>query len=132
MTPPPKHLRMTEGELQKSVETLLDLCGWKFHHETDSRKSRAGFPDIIAVHPGGRMLLVELKGHDSRGRLGKVTDRQQEWLDAWNAAGSKIDGHKIASCAWTPEHWHNGTILAVLSMPSRSNVNEIYAQKMSR
>ena len=131
MTPPPKHLRMTEAELQKSVETLLTLCGWKFHHETDSRKSRAGFPDLIAVHPGGRLLLIELKGHDARGRLGKVTDQQHQWLDVWQQAGLKHDGDKIASYVWTPEHWHNGTIREELTV-RRQGANEIYAQKMSR
>lgn len=127
----PKHLRMTEAELQKSVTELLDLYGWKWHHETDSRKSRAGFPDLIAVHESGRLLLVELKGHDARGRLGKVTPAQNEWLGIWSLAGSRIDEARVTAHTWTPEHWHNGVIREELAV-RKTGASDIYARKMSR
>ncbi|WP_147107170.1 VRR-NUC domain-containing protein [Nesterenkonia populi] len=107
---------MSEGDLQQSVEQLLTLHGWTFHHETDSRKSRRGFPDLIAVHPTGRLLLVELKGYDARGRLGTATAEQQKWLDVWRQAGARIHGDVITSYAWEPKDWHSGAIGRVLEV----------------
>lgn len=108
---------MSEVDLQKSVEDLLTLYGWRWHHETDSRKSRAGFPDLIAVHPSGRFLLIELKGYDARGRLGKVTDEQLEWIGAWNQAARHAIGEphgQICAYIWGPMDWHSGVIARTL------------------
>lgn len=38
-----------EKELQKHLEEMLSQYGWRWHHETDSRKSKAGWPDLVAV-----------------------------------------------------------------------------------
>lgn len=105
---------MCEAELQSAVTDMLTLYGWKWHHETDSRKSRRGFPDIIAVHPTGRLLLIELKGYDKRGRLGKVTPEQQGWLEVWHRAGARHDADKITSHAWAPEDLRSGRIMVEL------------------
>lgn len=63
--------------------------GWMVYHTYDSRRSDAGFPDLVMVR-GGRIIFAELKydkGYadwDDRKpkRRGKISDAQQEWLDA--------------------------------------------------
>ncbi|WP_166429964.1 VRR-NUC domain-containing protein [Nesterenkonia sphaerica] len=110
---------MSEAELQSAVVDMLTLYGWKWHHETDSRKSKRGFPDFIAAHTSGRLMLIELKGYNSRGRLGKVTVEQQQWLDVWRQVGAWIDGHQISSHAWKPENLHSGAILRALDIRKR-------------
>lgn len=115
MTITTKHTRlMTEAELQSAVTDMLDIYGWQWHHETDSRKSRAGFPDIIAVHPTGRFLLIELKGYDKRGRLGKVTDGQRQWIDVWRLAAIQTHPHRVRAYIWDPADLQSGYIQRTL------------------
>lgn len=70
--------QITEAQVQRVITDALDTYGWLWHHETDSRKSKAGFPDICAVHPHtGALLFLELKRE-----IGVVSPEQQVWLDA--------------------------------------------------
>lgn len=76
-----------EHDFQVQVCELLDLLGYKWHHETDSRRSPQGWPDLFAIHPTtGWAIWLELKSAH-----GTVTSSQLEWLQAlgWN------DGYKI-------------------------------------
>lgn len=73
---------MTEAELMTCVTDALEWGHWMWHHETDSRRSRPGLPDLIAAHPAtGRILHLELKT-----AKGKVSGTQWEWLTALHAA----------------------------------------------
>ena len=91
--------RMTEAQLQATVQQVATLYGWTWHHEVDSRRSRAGFPDLVRVHPTAqRVLWVELKS-----AKGRVRPEQQTWLDTLNKAGQDAR-------VWRPEHLADGTI----------------------
>lgn len=54
---------MPEGELQNGVFKLCSLLGIWWYHVTDSRKDRAGFPDLVLVGRRGG-LFRELKRED--------------------------------------------------------------------
>lgn len=70
--------QITEAQVQRVITDALDTCGWLWHHETDSRKSKRGFPDICAVHPRtGALLFLELKRE-----LGRVNPEQEAWISA--------------------------------------------------
>ena len=65
---------------------VTDLCRWlrlRWYHTHDSRRSNAGFPDLVIVGPG-EVIYAELKSE--RGRLSSA---QAEWIEALNAAGTK-------------------------------------------
>jgi hypothetical protein len=64
-----------EKHLQSKVLELAYICGWRAYHTYDSRRSAAGFPDLILVR-NGQMLAVELKAE-----RGNVTADQRMWLD---------------------------------------------------
>lgn len=66
----------TEAEVQQTITDALSYCGWTWHHETDSRKSREGFPDIVAVK-GSWSAFLELKRETT-----PVTPAQAAWLTA--------------------------------------------------
>lgn len=66
---------MTEDQLQEAITGMCDHLRIKWHHETDSRKSKAGFPDLVLC--GKRVAFWELK---SQG--GRVRPEQNEWLTA--------------------------------------------------
>lgn len=68
--------RLSEREFQGQVLELARLYGWMAYHTYDSRKSAPGFPDLILAKDGN-VLALELKS-----ATGRLTEAQQEWLDA--------------------------------------------------
>lgn len=90
-------MAMTEAELMRAVTELARGLGWICYHTHDSRRSEAGFPDLVMVR-GDRILYRELKtGH------GRVKPEQQVWLDALAAA----DGD---ATVWRPADLESGEI----------------------
>lgn len=68
---------MTERQWMSQVLKMLRLAGWATYHTFDSRRSTAGFPDIIAIKER-RMLAIELKADK-----GKATPEQIAWIRAF-------------------------------------------------
>lgn len=95
---------MREDEFAKRIEETMDWLGLLWHHETDSRKSKAGFPDYCVVGLYGVMFL-EIKSSK-----GKVSPKQVEWINRLDAAEAVSDGtcgfHKavLAYVAY-PDDW---------------------------
>lgn len=73
---------------------LLYLWGYQVHHETDSRKSTPGLPDIIAVRPP-RLFCIELKTEQGRLR------NEQKW---WKADLERVPG--ITYLLLRPSGWN--------------------------
>ncbi|MGG7653524.1 VRR-NUC domain-containing protein [Kocuria rosea] len=92
-------LKWSEDQLQNHVLQLATVFGWRFHHETDSRRSRPGFPDLVLVHPKlGRVLWRELKSE-----RGRVRPEQREWISDLQAAEADAD-------IWRPRDVVSGRI----------------------
>jgi Holliday junction resolvase len=89
-----------ERHLQAAVEEHLRITGWRFYHSHDSRRSVAGFPDLVCIR-GSRVLVAELKT-----ATGRVSREQRAWLDAFELAG--VEAH-----LWRlPADWAKvGTVL---------------------
>ena len=75
---------MTEAQWQDAVLTLAGLYGWWHYHPYDSRRSVAGWPDLVLCRPP-ELLVVELK--TDRGR---VRPEQRDWLDRLAACGVEV------------------------------------------
>lgn len=72
-----------ERDFQAQVLELLKLNRWVSYHTHDSRRSTAGFPDIVALHPAsGDRLVMELKTEK-----GRATPEQLQWLAHFEACG---------------------------------------------
>jgi hypothetical protein len=84
---------MSEKAWQKIVTEAAAACGWKRQYHTfDSRRSAAGFPDLVLVRRR-RVIFAELK------RDGKSpTAEQAAWLAELREAGQE------AYC-WRPADW---------------------------
>jgi len=83
---------MTETQYQQRITDTCDLLGVTWHHETDSRRSKAGFPDLVLV--GNRVIFAELKT-----QRGKMSPQQRFWASALtNAEG--VEYH-----LWRPSDW---------------------------
>lgn len=73
--------RQTEREFQREVVKRALLFGWKVYHTYDSRRSAAGFPDLVMVR-GDRLIFAELKTEE-----GKLSEDQEKWLTALAKTG---------------------------------------------
>ena len=89
---PAKLSPITEKQFQWQVMQLANLLGWRVYHTHDSRRSVAGFPDLILLR-ASRMLVVELKVGKN-----KSTAEQTAWLREFSKTGAFV-------AVWTPEHW---------------------------
>lgn len=93
-----RHARTGEKGYTAQVVDLFRLYGWRVYHPLPALYpsgrgyathflGHVGFPDIVAVHPKQRRVIVaELKAR--RGRFGKG---QAEWLDAFRAIGDPVE-----------------------------------------
>lgn len=87
--------RQSEAKFQREVTDLLDLRHWRWHHEVDSRKSKRGLPDIIAVRRD-RLIFIELKT-----KRGVLTDDQIGWL----CDVKQMACHQVEVYIWRPNDW---------------------------
>lgn len=73
----------SEAELQEAIRAAAMMGGWLYYHTHESRRSPAGFPDVVLAHPRRRELVIaELKRTD-----GRLTLEQRDWLDVLRDCG---------------------------------------------
>jgi hypothetical protein len=89
---------LSEVRWQEQVIKAARLLGWTWFHVHDSRRSPAGFPDLILVRiepdGTGRCVVAELKRE-----RGKLTREQQAWIDLLGL----VPG--ITAQVWRPSDW---------------------------
>ena len=73
---------MTEAELQNAVIDLCKLLNIAYYHTYNSRRSVAGFPDLVLVKD--RIIFVELKSEK-----GRLSPSQRQWRDDIQGAGGE-------------------------------------------
>ena len=69
---------MTEKAFQEQVIQLAKLCGFLPYHTRDSRRSAAGFPDLILIKDA-ELIAAELKVGANTS-----TPEQRYWLEAFD------------------------------------------------
>lgn len=71
---------ISEKVFQEQVRKAALLTGWLYYHTFNAFRSPEGFPDTVLIHPKKhRLIIAELKTD-----TGKVTLKQQAWIDAWS------------------------------------------------
>ena len=83
----------SEKEWQSTVLDLATLGGWRSYHTFDSRRSAAGFPDLVLVRPPV-VRFIELKAG-----TGKLRPKQRAWLDDLK------DCESVEAHLWRPSDW---------------------------
>ena len=87
---------LTESLIQKAIVSAVETLGGKAYATRYSIGSPAGFPDVTAAFPDGRVLFLEVKGPK-----GVVSPAQIDWLEC--LGGSR------AWVVWpTEEHARSG------------------------
>ena len=84
---------ISEKDFQAAVLALAKENGWLCYHTHDSRKSQAGFPDLVMVR-GVHLIFVELKTED-----GKLGADQHNWIEALRGV------ERINVWVWRPSNW---------------------------
>lgn len=74
---------LTEKQFQQQVVDLFTAHGWRHYHTYDSRRSVAGFPDLVFAHKTRGVIFAELKSD-----TGRVAVAQQEWHDLLNSVSA--------------------------------------------
>ncbi len=77
-------MKISERQLQQTVETLAEYLGWWVWHDNDSRRNKAGWPDLVLIRPG-RLIFAELKTE-----TGRLTDEQRRILSMLKMAGQEV------------------------------------------
>ena len=89
----PVKLAVSEKQFQAQILQLANLTGWLTYHTHDSRRSQAGFPDLVLVRPPV-VLFAELKSEG-----GRLRPEQEAWLEA--LGGCETVGARL----WRPSDW---------------------------
>jgi hypothetical protein len=93
---------MLEKDLQDGVVKLARMLGYLAYHTYDSRRSAAGFPDLVLVHErSGSLLFAELKRDGQH-----PTVAQQRWLRVLAIRG--------VAFVWRPADLRDGSIARAL------------------
>ncbi len=95
---------ITEKMFLQQVIDLAHLTGWLVYHTFDSRRSGAGFPDLILIR-GKQLLAAELKSEK-----GRLSPAQQQWLDALSKAGVEV-------AVWRPSDLDTAIVARLTSCP---------------
>lgn len=102
---------ITEDQLGENIRTLCDVMGWQMYWVRHLFNSHRGILDLRLVptrHVERRHILDrELKGFDSRGRLGTLSDEQAHNIQITNAAGGD-------AALWVPADWFSERIIQEL------------------
>ena len=101
-------VKISEQDFMNQVIELAHYLGWRVVHfrsvkvqrkdgsvfyQTPVQADGAGFPDVVMIR-GERIIVAELKTEK-----GKVTAKQEEWLDAFRATG------RVEVFLWRPSDY---------------------------
>jgi len=88
-------VKVSEAAFQQVVIDVARWHGWKVFHPLPAQNARGrwrtaqagdtGFPDLVLAHPKRGVIFAELKS-----AIGKLSDRQQAWLDTLRQAGAEV------------------------------------------
>lgn len=86
----PLEQHVTEKQLQDTVLQAATALGWWPYHAFDSRRSNAGWVDLVLLKPP-RALFLELKS-----RVGKVSPEQCHVLEMLEDCGFTVGVYRPA------------------------------------
>lgn len=84
---------MTEKEFSQSIYDFAGILGYLVHRIYDSRRSKAGYPDLTIVGYG-RVIFVELKSEK-----GHTTHMQDIWAEELRQCPG------VEYYLWRPSDW---------------------------
>src|ERR1043165_2871186 len=89
---------MSEKDFQQAVIDYAHLNGWLAMHQYDSRRTVAGWPDLVLLHPATSSRDADLMFVELKSAKGRVSAAQMRWLTALRQAGQEV-------AVWSPDQW---------------------------
>ena len=87
---------LTEAQFQAQViKMATDIYGWEVFHDGDSRRSNAGFPDLVLVKDG-KLIFAELK----KEKESYPSKDQRKWLAKLGQVMKSSDN--VLAVLWRP------------------------------
>lgn len=83
---------MSEDQFQTLILQYCQLRGLLVFHDNDSRRNKAGFPDLVIAGTRG-VIFAELKKE-----TGKLRPEQRSWLMKLSESGAQ-------AYVWRPSMW---------------------------
>ena len=102
-----------EVHLQERIIETATLAGWLVYHTHDSRRSEAGFPDLVMIRDGV-LLAFELKRGEAEVRRMSKTPRGK-LQRAWIAAFQQVN--RVAAAVVSPAD--EGGVMRLLTEPRK-------------
>ena len=93
----PVYPTISENDFLAAIIELAGLAGWLVYHTYDSRRSQAGFPDLVLAR-SDKLIFAELKTDK-----GKVRDAQVTWLDTLGTFANSQTAVEVY--LWRPKDW---------------------------
>lgn len=93
----PIYPSIPEADFLAAVTELAGLCGWLVYHTYDSRRSQAGFPDLVLAR-ADRLIFAELKT-----AKGTLRDAQTLWLNTLGSLATTQPDVEVY--LWRPKDW---------------------------
>jgi hypothetical protein len=87
----------SERDFQRAVIDLIRWLGLHYFHDNDSRRNRAGYPDLTIAGRGGH-IFRELKT-----ATGRLRPEQMDWISILTLAGADV-------AVWRPVDLTSGVI----------------------
>lgn len=81
----------THAQFQTAVVDYLTIRGWECWHDNDSRRNKAGLPDLLCLRE--RCVWVECKTERDR-----LRPEQRRFIARLKAAGQEVH-------VWKPRDW---------------------------
>lgn len=108
---------VSEAAVQRTITDALNTFGYVWHHETDSRRSPSGLPDLNGWHPETLWSVhIEVKRE-----LGRLSPAQMRFLAAMGASIYYILLPDITFVC-VLEEWHR-----MVAVARPSNLDEVIA-----
>jgi hypothetical protein len=121
---PAVRVKMTEQQFQDAIVRRAEYCQYVCYHTYDSRRSQAGFPDLVLVRvwPRPQLIFAELKVGRNKLRL-----EQEQWRDILTAIAAVTPN--VSYHLWRPENWDE--IERVITGPTRDELDAIKWQQQN-
>jgi hypothetical protein len=85
---------LSEAAWQQQVEGLAAFYGFRCYHTHDSRRSAAGFPDLVLVRGAegaARATVAQVAARPEWLQHRDISEPQAEWLDALRVVADAVD-----------------------------------------
>lgn len=91
----------TEAQFQAAVIQYAKLRGWMHYHTHNSRRSVAGFPDLLFLRACSNGSDVEMVVAELKAERGRISPEQEQWLAMFH----QIPGRYVRTYLWRPTDW---------------------------